>query len=102
MGFPGGEESACKWETLVPFLGLEDLLEKGMATHYIFLSGDFHGQGSKESDTTEVTEHTHADSFTDVEDRIKFLPTGKESKEQSTRTPRLEENGLNHSFPVTL
>ena len=55
-----------------------------------------------QSDTTEVTEHTHADSFTDVEDRIKFLPTGKESKEQSTRTPRLEENGLNHSFPVTL
>jgi len=33
LGFPGGEESARKWETLIPFLGLEDLPEKGMATH---------------------------------------------------------------------
>ena len=65
----------------------------------VFLPGEFHGQGSKESDTSEVTEHTHADSFTDVEDRIKFLPPGKESKEQSRRP---EENGLNHSFPSTL
>ena len=36
MGFPGGseDESACNAETRVQSLGYEDLLEKGMATHY--------------------------------------------------------------------
>ena len=36
MGFPGSsasKESACNQETLVPFLGQEDPLEKGQATH---------------------------------------------------------------------
>ena len=35
-GFPGGsddKESACNVETWVRFLGWEDLLEEGMATH---------------------------------------------------------------------
>ena len=49
-------------ETWVWSLGLEDILEKGMATHSIFLPGESHGQrslmnyspwGLKESDTTE-------------------------------------------------
>ena len=49
------------WETWVRFLGWEDPLEKGMATHSTILSGEFHGQrsltgyspwGRKESDTT--------------------------------------------------
>ena len=49
-------------EIRVQFLGWEDPLEKGMATHPVFLPGEFHGQrklvnyspwGHKESDTTE-------------------------------------------------
>ena len=45
-------------------LGQENPLEEEMATHYIFLPGELHGQRSlasyspwdrKESDTTEVT-----------------------------------------------
>ena len=49
-------------------LGWEDPLEKGMATHSIFLHGEFHGQrslagfspgGCKESDMTEGLTHTH-------------------------------------------
>ena len=34
------------WETWVRFLGWEDPLEKGMATHSTILSGEFHGQRS--------------------------------------------------------
>ena len=50
------------WETWVRFLGWEDLLEKGKATHSIFFPGEFHGQrnllgyspwGCKELDMTE-------------------------------------------------
>ena len=49
-------------ETRVQFLGWEDLLEKEMATHSVFLPGKSHGRrnlvgysprGHKESDTTE-------------------------------------------------
>ena len=49
-------------ETVVRSLSWEDPLKKGMATHSIFLPGEFHGQrslagyspcGLKESDTTE-------------------------------------------------
>ena len=49
-------------ETWVQFLGQEDPLEKGMATHSALLPGGSHGQrslvgyapwGGKESDTTE-------------------------------------------------
>ena len=49
-------------ETQVQSLTQEDPLEKGMATHLLFLPGEFHGQrslvgyspwGRKESDTTE-------------------------------------------------
>ena len=49
-------------ETWVRFLGREDPMEKGMATHSSILPGKFHGQrslagyspwGHKESDTTE-------------------------------------------------
>ena len=51
-------------ETQVQYLGQEDPLEKGMATHSSILAGEFHGQrsysplGHKESNTTEATEHT--------------------------------------------
>ena len=34
------------WETWVWFLGWEDLLEKGKATHSVFLLGEFCGQRS--------------------------------------------------------
>ena len=34
------------WETLVRSLGWEDPLEKGMATHSVFLPGEFNGQRS--------------------------------------------------------
>ena len=49
-------------ESVVRSLSWEDPLKKGMATHSIFLLGEFHGQrslagyspcGLKESDTTE-------------------------------------------------
>ena len=44
-------------ETLVEFLGREDPLEKGMATHSTILAGEFHELyspwGCKESNTTE-------------------------------------------------
>ena len=52
-----GKESACKEEDL----GQKDPLEKGMATHFSILAGEFHGQrslvgyrpwGLKESDMT--------------------------------------------------
>ena len=57
-------------ETLVWFLGWEDFLEEGRATHSrVFWPGEFHGQkslagyspwGHRESDTTEqVSVHTH-------------------------------------------
>ena len=36
----------AKWETWVQSLGQEDPLEKEMATHSIFLPGEFHGQRS--------------------------------------------------------
>jgi len=34
------------WENWVQSLGCEDLLEMGMATHSIYLPGEFHGQRS--------------------------------------------------------
>ena len=43
MGFPGGSDGQKKkslpaiWETRVQSVGWEDLLEKGMATHYRIL-----------------------------------------------------------------
>ena len=55
-------------ETLVPSLGWEDPLEKGMATHSSVLAWEFHGQrilagysqwGCTELDTTEANRHTH-------------------------------------------
>ena len=54
------------WETQVQSLGWEDLLEKEMATHFIFLPGKSHGWslvgysplGHKESDTTEQLHFT--------------------------------------------
>ena len=36
------------WETWVQSLGLEDLLEKEMATYSVFLPGESHGQKSLE------------------------------------------------------
>ena len=59
------------WETgFDPWVG-KILLEKGMATHPSVPAGESHGQrslagysprGHKESDTTEVAEHTHRTS----------------------------------------
>ena len=56
------------WETWVRSLGQEDPLEKEMATHSIFLPGEFHGQrslasylcprGHKELDMTEQLTQT--------------------------------------------
>ena len=65
LGFPGssdGKESACNVGDLGSNPGLEDPLEKGIATHSSILAGKFHGQrsltgyspwGHKELDTTE-------------------------------------------------
>ena len=72
MGFPGssaGKESACNAGDQVRFLGREDPLEKGMATHSSILTGESHGQrswvgyslwGRKESDMTEIFTHPFA------------------------------------------
>ena len=38
-------------ETKVQSLDLEDLLEKGMATHYSILAGEFHGHRSLVGDS---------------------------------------------------
>ena len=65
MDFPGGSDDKNRLamqETQVQSLGQEDPLEKGMATHPVFLPGESHGQrnlvgyspwGDKESGTTE-------------------------------------------------
>jgi len=41
-------EFSSTWveETQVQSLGWEDPPEKGMASHFVFLSGEFHGQWS--------------------------------------------------------
>ena len=73
LGFSGGsdcKESACS----AGDLGWEDPMEKGMATHSVFLPGEFHGQRSlasyspwdcKESDMTEqlTGTYTHISSY---------------------------------------
>ena len=49
LGFPGssdGKESACNVGDLGSNPGLEDPLEKGIATHSSILAGKFHGQRS--------------------------------------------------------
>ena len=55
-----GKKSACNVVDVVRSLGWEDLLEKGKATHSVFLPGESHGQrslrgygpwGRRESDT---------------------------------------------------
>ena len=67
---PAGQESTCNSGAigdvgLIP--GSEDPLEEGMTTHFSILAGESHvlknlvgysPQGHKESDMTEVTEHT--------------------------------------------
>ena len=59
-------------KTWVQSLGQEDPLEKGMATHPVFLPGKLHGQRSlvgyspwdhKESDMTEQLTYTHIHFF---------------------------------------
>ena len=61
-----GKNLTVMQETQVLSLGQEDTLEKGITTHSIFLSGEFHGQRSlvgyspwdhKELDTTEQLTH---------------------------------------------
>ena len=60
------------YETHVPALGWEDLLEEGMTTTPVFLPGESHGQGSlegyspqgrKELDTAQVTQYTQTHIF---------------------------------------
>ena len=67
-------------------LGQEDPLEKGMATHLVFLPGEFHGQrilmdyspcGPKESDTTERLTHQH---YTPIIFFKNFVNVKKEEK----------------------
>ena len=70
MGFPGGsvvKNPPAMQETWVGFLGLEDPLEEGMATHSGILTwripcteepgGLYSPEGHKELDMTEVTEY---------------------------------------------
>ena len=63
QGFPVSQRAKnlpAMQETQIQFLGQEDTLEKGMATHFSILPGEFHEQrslaavhGTTESDTTE-------------------------------------------------
>ena len=58
------------WETKVPSLGREDLLEKGMATHSSILAWripslvGYSPWGCKELHTTEHLTHTHTHTHT--------------------------------------
>ena len=63
-------------------LGWEDPLEKAMATHSVFLSGESHGQRSmagnspwdcKELDMTERTWHPPTHTHTQFKDRMQDL-----------------------------
>ena len=66
-GFPGGttgKNLPANVGDVVRFLGQEDPLEKGMATHSMTFAWRIHGQrslvGHKESDLTEqLTHYTH-------------------------------------------
>ena len=64
------KNSLAMWTTRIQSPGWEDLLEKGMATHFSILAwrmpwaeepGDYSPKGHKESDTTEATKHAHTD-----------------------------------------
>jgi len=49
-GLPGGsvvKNPPAKEEMWLGSLGWEDALEKGMATHSVFLPGESHGEGSQ-------------------------------------------------------
>ena len=71
-GFPGGsavKNPLAMQEAWVQYLGWEDPLEEGMKPSSVSLPGEFHGQrslvdyspqSSKESDTTEATEHAQS------------------------------------------
>ena len=55
-----GKESTRNAKTWVQSLGWEDPLEKGKATHSVFLPGEFHGLGSQRvgHDWVTFTSHT--------------------------------------------
>ena len=67
LGFPCvalmGKNPPAMWETWVGFLGWEDPLEKGMATHSSILAGESHGQrnlaGSKSQTRLRGKAHRH-------------------------------------------
>ena len=92
-GFPGGsdgKEHTCNAGDLVQFLGQEDSLEKGMATHSSTLASFLHGVrslvgpspwGRKELDTTEGLKKKKIEVVTQ---RIWCL---RISKHQSRRKP---------------
>ena len=46
LGSSVGKDLPIMWETWVQSLDTEDPLEKGMATHSVFLLGESHGQRS--------------------------------------------------------
>ena len=75
QGFPGGsdsKESTCSEGDLVPPLGWEDSLEKGMATHSSVLAwrlpwteepGGLQSIGSQRVRHDCATKHTHTQAF---------------------------------------
>ena len=78
LGLPGSpviKNPPARQETQVRSLGWDDFLERAWLPTPVFLPGEFHGQRSlagysprccKESDTTEVTEHTHTHTRKDA------------------------------------
>ena len=67
------------WETWVQSLGREDLLEKEMVTHSVFLPGKSHGRrslvgyspwGRKESDVTEQLHFTFTHVHTYIQESV--------------------------------
>ena len=82
-------------ETWVPFLGPEDLLEEGVATHPVFLPGESHGQRSpagyspqdrKESDTAKATEHARTHTHSTVSGRAGIQGQALQVRRRTSRT----------------
>ena len=105
-------------ETWVRSLGLEDALEKGMATTPVFLPGESHGQrslvgyspwGHKESDTTEQLSLTHSLTASSRSSHIHTLTQyllkkrirSKSNNKKDEMTGKLSVNTRNKAYNET-
>ena len=102
-------------ETHIRFLGREDPLEKGMATHFSILAwripwteepGGLQTMGSQESDTTEVTKHARrnmrllfpaSNSFQDVDKNARSGLAAWRHYSSSEVVPSLDKSPGRHT-----